>query len=56
LIAIMDALTFARSQNEESDSAAERRWENEGGNPRQLEQLLCDDRKEDAQPVEREAR
>jgi hypothetical protein len=48
LIAIMDSLTFASSQNEESDSAAERRWENEGGNPAQLQQLPCDDRKEDA--------
>jgi hypothetical protein len=44
----MDSLTFASAQNEESDFAAERRWEDEGGNPRQLQQLLCDDRKEDA--------
>jgi hypothetical protein len=44
----MDPLTFASSQREESDSAAERRWENEGGNPGQLQQLPCDDRKEDA--------
>jgi hypothetical protein len=44
----MDSLIFASSQNEESDSAAERRWENEGGNPAQLQQLPCDDRKEDA--------
>ena len=44
----MDPLTFAGSQNEESDSAAERRWENEGGNPGQLQQLPPDDRKEDA--------
>jgi len=43
----MDPLTFARSQNEESDFAAERRWENDGGNPVQLQQLPCDDRKED---------
>ena len=35
----MDLLTFASSQNEESDSAAERSWENEGGNPGQLQQL-----------------
>jgi hypothetical protein len=42
-----ESLTFARSQNEESDFAAERRWENEGGNPGQLQQSLCDDRKED---------
>jgi hypothetical protein len=48
LIAIMDSLIFASSQNEENDSAAERRWENEGGNPAQLQQLRCDDRKEDA--------
>jgi hypothetical protein len=48
LIAIMDSLIFASSQNEESDSAAERRWENEGGNPAQLQQLPCDGRKEDA--------
>jgi hypothetical protein len=48
LIAIMDSLTFASPQKEESDSAAERRWENEGGNPAQLQQIPCDDRKEDA--------
>jgi hypothetical protein len=42
-----ESLTFASSQNEESDFAAERRWENDGGNPGQLQQLLCDDRKED---------
>jgi hypothetical protein len=48
LIVITDLLTFASSQKEESDSAAERRWENEGGNPGQLQQLPCDDRKEDA--------
>jgi hypothetical protein len=35
----MDPLTFARSQNEESDVAAERRWENEGGNPGSLSAL-----------------
>jgi len=28
--------------------AAERRWESEGGNPGELQQALCDDRKEDA--------
>jgi hypothetical protein len=44
----MDPLTFASSQNEQSDFAAERRWENEGGNPGQLQHLLRDDRKEDA--------
>jgi len=44
----MGPLTFASSQNEESDFAAERRWEDEGGNPGQLQQLPCDDRKEDA--------
>jgi hypothetical protein len=43
----MDPLTFARSQNEESDFAAERRWESEGGNPGELQQVLRDDRKED---------
>jgi hypothetical protein len=48
LIALMDPLTFASSQKEESDFAAERRWENEGGNPGQLQQLPCDDRKESA--------
>jgi hypothetical protein len=48
LIAIMASLTLASSQKEESDSAAERRWENEGGNPAQLQQLPCDDRNEDA--------
>ena len=42
-----ESLTFASSQNEESDFAAERRWENDGGNPEQLQQLPCDDRKED---------
>ena len=51
-----DPLTFASSRNEESDFAAERRWESEGGNPGQLQQALCDDRKEDATPVRREAR
>ena len=44
----MDPLTFARSQSEESDFAAERRWESEGGNPGQLQQLLCDDQEEDS--------
>jgi hypothetical protein len=44
----MDLLTFASSQSEESDSAAERRWENEGGNPGQLQPLPCDDRKEES--------
>jgi hypothetical protein len=44
---MMDPLTFTSSQNEESDFAAEQRWEDEGGNPEQLQQLLCDDRKED---------
>jgi hypothetical protein len=44
----MDALTFASLQSEESDSAAERRWENEGGNPGQSQPLPCDDRKKDA--------
>jgi hypothetical protein len=42
-----ESLTFASSQNEESDFAADRRWENEGGNPGQLQQLPCDGRKED---------
>jgi hypothetical protein len=42
----MDPLTSAISQKEQSDLAAERRWENEGGNPGQLQQLPCDDRKE----------
>ena len=41
-----ESLTFASSQNEESDFAAERRWENEGGNPGRLQQSLRDDRKE----------
>jgi hypothetical protein len=44
----MGSLTFASSQRQESDSAAERRWENEGGNPGQLQPLPCDYRKEDA--------
>jgi hypothetical protein len=43
-----ESLTFASSQNAESDCAAERRWENEGGNPRQSQPLLCDDQKKDA--------
>lgn len=43
-----ESMPFAGSQNEESDFAAERRWENEGGNPGQLQQLPCDDRREDA--------
>jgi hypothetical protein len=42
-----ESLTFASSQNAESDFAAERRWENEGGNPGQLQQSLCDHRRED---------
>ena len=44
----MDALTFATSQKEESDFAAERRWENEGGNSGGLQQLPCEGRKEHA--------
>jgi hypothetical protein len=48
LIAIMASLTLASSQKEENDSAAARRWENEGGNPGQLQQLPCDYRKEGA--------
>ena len=44
----MDSLIFATSQKEESDSAAERRWENEGGNAWQLQQLPRDYRNEDA--------
>ena len=43
----MDSMTFISSQKQESDCAAERRWENEGGKPAQL-QPSCDDRKEDA--------
>jgi hypothetical protein len=44
----MNPPTFASSQNEESDFVAEQRWESEGGNPGELQQLLCDDRKENA--------
>jgi hypothetical protein len=44
----MGSLTFVSSQRQENDSAAERRWENEGGNPGQLQPLPCDYRKEDA--------
>ena len=44
----MDSMTFASSQKQESDCAAERRWENEGGNPGRLQRLPCDDQKEDA--------
>lgn len=47
----MGPLTFASSQNEESDFAAEQRWESEGGVPGQLQQLLCDDGKEDTTTV-----
>jgi hypothetical protein len=47
----MGPLTLASSQNEESDFVAEQRWEDEGGNPEQLQQALCDDRKEDATPA-----
>jgi hypothetical protein len=43
----MDPVTYTSSQNEESDFAAERRWENEGENPGQFQQLSSDDRKED---------
>jgi hypothetical protein len=43
-----ESLTFASSQNEESDCAAERRWENEGGNAGQSQPLPCDDQKKDA--------
>jgi hypothetical protein len=45
---MMDSLISARSQKQESDSAAERRWENEGGNPEQLQQLPSDDGKKQA--------
>jgi len=38
----MDPVTSASSQNEETDFAAERHWENEGGNPEQLQQLPCE--------------
>jgi hypothetical protein len=38
----MDSLTFVSSQRQESDSAAERRWENEGGNPGQFQRLPCE--------------
>jgi len=44
----MNPLTLASSQNEESDFVAEQRWEDEGGNPEQLQQLPSDDRKENA--------
>ena len=44
----MNSMTFASSQKQESDSAAERLWENEGGKPGQLQQLPYDDLKEDA--------
>ena len=40
----MDPLALATSENEEINSTEERRWENEGGNPGQLQPLLCDDR------------
>ncbi len=46
-----ESLPFASSHNEESDFAAERRWENDGGNPGQFQQLLCDNRKEDGTTV-----
>jgi hypothetical protein len=38
----MDSLTFVSSQRQESDSVAQGRWENEGGNPGQLQQLPCE--------------
>jgi hypothetical protein len=44
----MHSPTFASSQKEESDCTAKRRWENEGGNTGQLQQLPCDDRTENA--------
>ena len=45
----MDSMTFASSQKQERRLCrAERRWENEGGNPGQLQRLPCDDQKEDA--------
>jgi hypothetical protein len=45
----MDPLTFASSQNEESDFAAERRWESQGGIPGQNFNSYCVmNRKEDA--------
>jgi hypothetical protein len=47
----MGPLTFASSQNEETDFAAERRWENEGGNPGQLQQSLRDDCNETPPPA-----
>jgi hypothetical protein len=40
-----ESLTFISSQNEENDCAAERRWENEGGNPRQSQPLPWNDQK-----------
>ena len=44
----MDPVTFASSQNEESDFATERGRESDGGNLGQLQPLPCDERKEDA--------
>ena len=38
----MDSLTFVSSQRQESDSVAQGRWENEGGNPGLLQQLPCE--------------
>ena len=43
----MDPVTFANLQSEESDSAEERRWENEGGNPGRLQPLRCDNQQEE---------
>ena len=47
----MDLVTFAPSLKEEGDSAAEERWESDGGHPAQREQLACDVRTEDARIV-----
>jgi len=44
----MGRLIFATSHNEESDAAAERRWENEGGSPGQPQQVYCDEGKKGA--------
>jgi hypothetical protein len=42
------ALYYAQHKTSETDFVAEQRWEDEGGNHRQLQQLPCGDRKEDA--------
>ncbi len=52
----MGPLTFASSQNEETDFAAERRWENEGGIRDNFNRHCVMIARKTPQPVRREAR